>query len=55
MEEATKRRWLDLCSEAAICDDPERIRELLEAITTLLRQEERRLENSQFRGTRTAP
>jgi len=44
MEATTKRRWLDLCSEAAICEDPERMRELLVEITALLKQEEQRLD-----------
>jgi len=39
----TKQRWIELCSEAAICDDPQRMDELVKAITALLDQEKRRL------------
>ena len=44
MEAGTKRRWLDLCSEAALCEDPERMEELLVEITALLNQEKQRLQ-----------
>ena len=43
MEANTKKRWLDLCSEAAICEDPERIEQLLAEITALLKEESQRL------------
>jgi len=39
----TKQRWIELCSEAAICDDPQRMDELSQAITALLDQEKQRL------------
>ena len=39
----TKQRWIELCSEAAICDDPERMDDLAEAITAMLDEEKRRL------------
>jgi hypothetical protein len=39
----TKQRWIELCSEAAICDDPHRMDELSQAITALLDQEKQRL------------
>jgi len=39
----TKQRWIELCSEAAICDDPKRMDELSQAITALLDQEKQRL------------
>ena len=44
MQGATKARWLDLCAEAAICDDPKRIAELASEIISILRSEEMRLE-----------
>lgn len=44
MDATTKRLWLDLCSEAAICEDPERMGELLVEITALLEQERQRLD-----------
>ena len=47
----TKQRWIELCSEAAICDDPQRMDELAKAITALLDQEKRRLQAL----SRTAP
>jgi hypothetical protein len=39
-----KQRWIELCSEAAICDDPKRMDELSEAITDLLEQEKQRIQ-----------
>jgi len=39
-----KRRWLDVCAEAAICDDSERLNELACEINEILSEEERRLE-----------
>jgi len=39
-----KTRWLDLCAEAAICDDATRLSQLAEEIITILHEEERRLE-----------
>jgi hypothetical protein len=39
----TKQRWIELCSEAAICDDPQRMDDLAAAITALLDQEKERL------------
>jgi hypothetical protein len=39
----TKQRWIELCSEAAICDDPKRVDELSQSITALLDQEKQRL------------
>ena len=38
-----KQRWIKLCSEAASCDDPQRMTELLETIDILLAQEKQRL------------
>ncbi|MBV9182559.1 MAG: hypothetical protein JO356_14705 [Acidobacteria bacterium] len=44
MEERTKQRWVELCSEAAVSEDLDRFEELLEEITTLLKQEKDHLE-----------
>lgn len=44
MQESTKKRWLDLCVAAAMCEDPEQLAELSETITRVLREEKARLE-----------
>jgi hypothetical protein len=54
MLEDTKKRWLDLCAEAAICEDAERFRELAHGITTLLNEEQERLD-TQPRTFRVMP
>jgi hypothetical protein len=41
-----KERWLDVCSEAAICDDPERLKQLTTEIDAILREEKERLETT---------
>ena len=38
-----KQRWIDLCREAAGCEDPDRVDDLLEKITVLISEEKRRL------------
>jgi hypothetical protein len=38
-----KQRWMKLCFEAASCNDPQRMNELLEALNILLAQEKQRL------------
>lgn len=55
MEGSTKQRWLDVCSEAAICEDPERLQELMDEINLILRAEKLRLQIPQIRKMRTAP
>lgn len=45
MQEHDRRRWLELCVEAAICEDPERLVELAGEIMTILHEEQRRLES----------
>lgn len=50
MQDATKRRWLDLCAEAAICEDSERLKELTAYITELLKEEQRKLDGDAFRA-----
>ena len=44
MEGRTKARWLELCAEAAICEDQIRLMQLATEIMTILHEEERRLE-----------
>ena len=44
MQGTIKQRWLDLCAEAAICDDPERLRELTRYLNEILKEETQRLE-----------
>jgi len=46
-----KQRWIELCSEAAICDDPQRMDDLAQEITAMLEQEKKRLRAA----TQTAP
>lgn len=44
MEGSTKSQWLELCAEAAVCEDVERFQELIQEITSLLHEEEVRLD-----------
>jgi len=39
----TKHVWLDLCAEAAICEDPTRLEQLAILIGDILREEQQRL------------
>jgi hypothetical protein len=39
----TKARWLDLCAEIAVCDDPDRLAHLTKDIIEILQREELRL------------
>lgn len=55
MKEANRRRWLDLCAEAVICEDAEHFQELIEAITAILQEEKQRLETPAVRTMRVAP
>jgi hypothetical protein len=43
MRDTIRKRWLDLCAEAAICEDPERLQELSQEIVRMLKEEERRI------------
>jgi len=54
LQEETRKRWLDLCAEAAICEDPERLQQLAYTINAVLTEEKRRLETSQMQRFRTA-
>ena len=49
----TKQRWLDVCSEAAVCDEPERLKQLTAEIDAVLREEQERLTRD-LKGTHTA-
>ena len=51
MEASTKARWLEVCAEAAICEDSERLGELAAEIITILHEEEQRLEALPPHGT----
>jgi hypothetical protein len=44
VERENKQRWLDLCAEAAICDDSERLIELALEINSILGEGEERLD-----------
>lgn len=46
-----KRRWLDVCAEAAICDDSERLTQLANEINAILSEEEQRLESQTLGGS----
>jgi hypothetical protein len=54
MMQATRTRWVELCAEAAICEDRERFQELIEVITAILQEEMRRLETPAVRTMRAA-
>lgn len=43
-----KHVWLDLCAEAAICEDPTRLEQLAEQIVETLGKEQRRLNGKIF-------
>lgn len=43
MEQNTKQRWLDICAEAIVCEDPQRFAELIAEINAILRGKEERL------------
>ena len=43
MQAETKHVWLDLCAEAAICEDPMRLEQLAILIGDILREEQQRL------------
>ncbi len=43
MQRETKKRWVDICTETAIVEDPDRLLELTREIIHILAEEERRL------------
>jgi hypothetical protein len=54
LQTGIKERWLDVCSEAAISEDPKRLEELLREITAMLEAEKRRLRTAPVKH-RTVP
>lgn len=48
MQAEMKHVWLDLCAEAAICEDPTRLEQLAEQIVETLGKEQRRLNGKIF-------
>jgi hypothetical protein len=48
MEAETKLVWLDICAEAGICEDPDRLAELKQEIDRLLLEEEFRLRSGNY-------
>jgi hypothetical protein len=43
MQRETKQRWLDLCAEAVVVEDPVRFLELTREIVQILTEKQRRL------------
>ncbi len=54
MDGHSKTQWLELCAEAAFCEDAERFQELTEEITALLEEEKQRLNTPVVRKLRGA-
>lgn len=48
MQADTKHVWLDLCAEAAICEDPTRLEQLAVQIAEILGTEQQRLNARMF-------
>jgi hypothetical protein len=46
MEDGKNERWKELCAQAAIEKDPEKLHELIEQIDRLLEEEQDRLEKA---------
>jgi hypothetical protein len=44
MDNSTKALWLELCAEAAICEDVTRLNQLASEIISILHEQERRLD-----------
>ena len=53
MNARNKRRWSDLCGEAEVEEDLEKLRKLAEQITRILDDEQDRLKNLQVKAART--
>ena len=43
MKGDTKERWMELCAQAAVEQDPQKLMELVEEINNLVEEKERRL------------
>lgn len=54
MEADSKQSFLDLCCEAAYCEDRVRLDEIAEALLHILREESRRLEARLAKAQRAA-
>lgn len=54
MQEPTRVTWLELCAEAAVCEDATRFQELIEEITAIMQQEKGRIETPVLRKLRVA-
>lgn len=54
MQGATKERWVSLCEQAAIEQDPERLMKLITEIDRLLSEKQERLENKRANSKTTA-
>jgi hypothetical protein len=54
MQSAIKARWVDLCCEAALCEDPKRLARIAAEIITVLQEEELRLEAQAAKRQHTA-
>lgn len=52
MEAIVRKRWINLCTDAAMCEDPDRLEELSKAIVQMLGEEKKRLEQ-EGRGRRS--
>ena len=53
MQGEIRERWFDLCAQAAVVEDPDRLIELIREIDRLLGEKENRLrqqQNSKFHG-----
>jgi hypothetical protein len=55
MQDDARKKWLEMCAEAAICEDRQRLEQLTEQIAALLRAEKQRLDLPQMKTVRTAP
>lgn len=48
LEAETKHVWVELCSEAALCEDTTRLGQLAAQIAEILRKEQQRLDAKMF-------
>jgi len=48
LQAETKHVWLELCAEAAICEDPTRLEQLAVQIAEILGKEQQRLNERMF-------
>ena len=52
MQESAIGPWLELCAEAAVCEDANRFQELIEEITAIMLEEKARLDTPVLRKLR---